>query len=357
MENILPLAIDGVELSKPIIISGPCSAETEEQVLETANQLARKGVKILRAGIWKPRTKPGGFEGVGVPGLAWLNKARQETGMKISTEVANRSHVEAALEYDLDLLWIGARTSANPFAMQEIADALRESGKDIPVLVKNPVNPDLELWIGALERLYNAGIKRLGVIHRGFSTYGEHIYRNHPQWRIPLELRIRYPQIPIICDPSHIGGKRELIASLSQQALDMGFDGLIIESHCNPDSAWSDKAQQVTPDVLAVILDNLVMRDSKQSTESLRQLRQSIDRLDNELLDVLSRRMAVCRDIGRYKKEHSMAVVQTSRFDDILNSRAEQGAELGMATDFVRTVLSAIHEESVRQQIEILESK
>ena len=258
MENIQPLAIDGVELSKPIIISGPCSAETEEQVLETATQLARKGVKIYRAGIWKPRTKPGGFEGVGVPGLAWLNKVRKETGMKISTEVANRSHVEAALEYDLDLLWIGARTSANPFAMQEIADVLRESGRDIPVLVKNPVNPDLELWIGALERLYNAGITRLGVIHRGFSTYGEHIYRNHPQWRIPLELRIRYPQIPIICDPSHIGGKRELIASLSQQALDMGFDGLIIESHCNPDCAWSDKNQQITPEVLSVILDNLV---------------------------------------------------------------------------------------------------
>lgn len=355
--DFAPLAIDGNQLDRPIVISGPCSAETEQQVLDTARRLARAGIKIYRAGIWKPRTKPGGFEGVGIPGLAWLNKVKEVTGMKVSTEVANRGHVEAALEYGVDLLWIGARTTANPFAMQEIADVLRESGKDIPVLVKNPVNPDLELWIGALERLYNAGITRLGVIHRGFSTYGLSTYRNHPQWRIPLELRIRYPKLPIICDPSHIGGKRELIASLSQQALDMGFDGLIIESHCNPDSAWSDKAQQVTPDVLAVILDNLVMRDSKQSTESLRQLRQSIDRLDNELLDVLSRRMAVCRDIGRYKKEHSMAVVQTSRFDDILNSRAEQGAELGMATDFVRTVLSAIHEESVRQQIEILESK
>lgn len=353
MENILPLAIDGVELSKPIIISGPCSAETEEQVLETANQLARKGVKILRAGIWKPRTKPGGFEGVGVPGLAWLNKARQETGMKISTEVANRSHVEAALEYDLDLLWIGARTSANPFAMQEIADALRESGKDIPVLVKNPVNPDLELWIGALERLYNAGIKRLGVIHRGFSTYGEHIYRNHPQWRIPLELRIRYPQIPIICDPSHIGGKRELIASLSQQALDMGFDGLIIESHCNPDCAWSDKNQQITPEVLSVILDNLVYRDAPAPAESLMQLRRQIDQLDNELIEVLAKRMNISREIGNYKRDHNMPVVQPNRYGDIMNTRILAAKSMGIGEEFMRTLLSAIHEESVRLQVEI----
>lgn len=353
MENIQPLAIDGVELSKPIIISGPCSAETEEQVLETANQLARKGVKILRAGIWKPRTKPGGFEGVGVPGLAWLNKARQETGMKISTEVANRSHVEAALEYDLDLLWIGARTSANPFAMQEIADALRESGKDIPVLVKNPVNPDLELWIGALERLYNAGIKRLGVIHRGFSTYGEHIYRNHPQWRIPLELRIRYPQIPIICDPSHIGGKRELIASLSQQALDMGFDGLIIESHCNPDCAWSDKNQQITPEVLSVILDNLVYRDAPAPAESLMQLRRQIDQLDNELIEVLAKRMNISREIGAYKRDHNMPVVQPNRYGDIINTRVLAAKSMGIGEEFMRSVLSAIHEESVRLQVEI----
>ena len=353
MENILPLAIDGVELSKPIIISGPCSAETEEQVLETANQLARKGVKILRAGIWKPRTTPGGFEGVGVPGLAWLNKARQETGMKISTEVANRSHVEAALEYDLDLLWIGARTSANPFAMQEIADALRESGKDIPVLVKNPVNPDLELWIGALERLYNAGIKRLGVIHRGFSTYGEHIYRNHPQWRIPLELRIRYPQIPIICDPSHIGGKRELIASLSQQALDMGFDGLIIESHCNPDCAWSDKNQQITPEVLSVILDNLVYRDAPAPAESLMQLRRQIDQLDNELIEVLAKRMNISREIGAYKRDHNMPVVQPNRYGDIMNTRILAAKSMGIGEEFMRSVLSAIHEESVRLQVEI----
>lgn len=306
MENIQPLAIDGNNLDRPIIISGPCSAETEEQVLETARGLARAGVKIYRAGIWKPRTKPGGFEGVGIPGLAWLNKVREETGMKVSTEVANRGHVEAALEYGVDLLWVGARTSANPFAMQEIADVLRESGCDIPVLVKNPVNPDIELWIGALERLYNAGMTRLGVIHRGFSTYGRQIYRNHPQWRIPLELRRRYPNLPIICDPSHIGGKRELIASLSQQALDMGFDGLIIESHCNPDCAWSDKGQQVTPEVLSVILDNLVFRDAPVPTENLVHLRRQIDQLDNDLLEVLAKRMNVSREIGLFKRDHNM---------------------------------------------------
>ncbi len=356
MENIQPLAIDGVELNKPIIISGPCSAETEEQVLETARRLARQGVKIYRAGIWKPRTKPGGFEGVGVPGLAWLNKVKEETGMKVATEVANRGHVEAALEYDVDLLWIGARTSANPFAMQEIADVLREAGKDIPVLVKNPVNPDLELWIGALERLYNAGIKRLGVIHRGFSTYGVHIYRNHPQWRIPLELRIRYPQLPIICDPSHIGGKRELIASLSQQALDMGFDGLIIESHCNPDCAWSDKNQQITPEVLGVILDNLVYRDAPAPAESLMQLRRQIDQLDNELLEVLAKRMNISREIGEYKKNHNMPIVQAGRYGDIMSTRIMAAKQMGMSEEFMRSVLSSIHEESVRIQVELSEN-
>ncbi len=351
MDNILPLAIDGQELTKPIIISGPCSAETEEQVLQTARELLRAGVKIYRAGIWKPRTKPGGFEGVGVPGLAWLHKVREETGLKVSTEVANRAHVEAALEYDLDMLWIGARTSANPFAMQEIADALREDGRDIPVLVKNPVNPDIELWIGALERLYNAGIKRLGVIHRGFSTYGQNLYRNHPQWRIPLELRTRYPQLPIICDRSHIGGKRELIASLSQQALDMGFDGLIIESHCNPDCAWSDKNQQITPEVLSVILDNLVYRDTPVPTESLAQLRRQIDQLDNELIDILAKRMNISREIGEYKKTHNMPVVQPGRYGDILNTRIRSAENAGINGDFMAKILSTIHEESVRLQV------
>lgn len=352
--ELLPLAIDGVELPRPLLLAGPCSAETEEQVLTTARSLARAGIKIFRAGIWKPRTKPGGFEGVGVPGLAWLTKAREQTGMKIATEVANRGHVEAALEYDVDLLWIGARTSANPFAMQEIADALKESGRDIPVLVKNPVNPDLELWIGALQRLYNAGIRRLGAIHRGFSTYNPGIYRNSPHWRIPLELRRRLPSLPIICDPSHICGKRELIASLSQQALDMGFDGLIIESHCDPDCAWSDKNQQLTPEVLNVIIDNLVFRDAPSvPAESLTHMRRRIDELDNQLIEILAKRMNVSREIGQYKLSHKMPVVQAGRYGDIMTNRALAAKALGMSEDFMRQILSTIHEESVRIQVEL----
>lgn len=356
MDNLRPIAAGDSEFAKPIIISGPCSAETPEQVLDTARRLARAGVKIFRAGIWKPRTKPGGFEGIGVPALEWMQKVKEDTGMFTAVEVANRSHVEAALEHGIDILWIGARTSGNPFAMQEIADAMTAS-PDTPVLVKNPMNPDLELWIGALERLYNAGVHRLGAIHRGFSVYGKHLYRNQPQWRIPLELRRRMPDLPIICDPSHMGGKRELVASLSQQALDMGFDGLIIESHCNPDCAWSDKDQQLTPEVLSVILDNLVYRDAPVPNENLVQLRRQIDQLDNELLEILDRRMNVSREIGRYKKEHSMPVVQAGRYGDIMNTRVRAAVNLGMSEDFMRTVLSAIHEESVRQQIELINNE
>ncbi|MCM1333225.1 MAG: bifunctional 3-deoxy-7-phosphoheptulonate synthase/chorismate mutase type II [Bacteroides sp.] len=357
MTELKPLFGEGVADIHPIIIAGPCSAETEEQVLAAAHELAKNGVKIFRAGIWKPRTKPGGFEGVGSQGLQWLKRVKEETGMMTSTEVATRQHVNDAIEAGVDILWIGARTSANPFAMQEIADAIKESGADIPVLVKNPVNPDLELWIGALQRLYNAGITRLGAIHRGFSSYGKHLYRNLPQWHIPIELRRRYPNLPLICDPSHIGGKRELVAPLSQQALDMGFDGLIIESHCDPDCAWSDKAQQVTPEVLNFILNTLVLRDSVVSTESLNLLRQQIDELDNELLEVLNKRMRVSREIGQYKKEHRMPVLQIGRHDEIMQSRAALAEEMGMSGDFMRTVLSAIHEESVRQQIEVLNDR
>ena len=279
MTDLQPLLKGELNGLHPIIIAGPCSAETEEQVMTTARDLAKNGIKIFRAGIWKPRTKPGGFEGIGVEGLQWLKRVKEETGMLTSTEVATRQHVEAALEAGVDILWIGARTSANPFAMQEIADALRDAAVDIPVLVKNPVNPDLELWIGALQRLYNAGIHRLGAIHRGFSSYGKHLYRNLPQWHIPIELRRRFPNLPLISDPSHIGGKRELVAPLSQQALDMGFDGLIIESHCEPDCAWSDKAQQVTSDVLNFILNTLVLRDSSVTTESLTLLRSKLTSL------------------------------------------------------------------------------
>lgn len=352
--EINPVLLENLDSNKPLIIAGPCSAETREQVLETARDLAANGIKVFRAGIWKPRTKPGGFEGIGAEGLEWLKEVKAETGMYTATEVATRQHVEAALAAGVDLLWIGARTSANPFAMQEIADALSEAKTDIPVLVKNPVNPDLELWIGAMERLYNAGIRRLGAIHRGFSAYGKHLYRNMPQWHIPIELRRRMPDLTIICDPSHIGGKRELVAPLSQQALDMGFDGLIIESHCDPDCAWSDKAQQVTPEVLNFILNTLVVRSEKQSTESLTLLRQQIDQIDNEILESLNKRMRVSREIGQYKKEHRMPVVQTGRYDDIMKSRVKLATEMGMSAEFMRIVLSAIHEESVRQQIEIL---
>ncbi len=354
MKDIKPLGLPGTEKPGPIIIAGPCSAESEEQVLATARELAGCGIKIFRAGIWKPRTRPGGFEGVGVPGLAWLNKVKEQTGMSTATEVATRAHVEAALEAGVDLLWIGARTSANPFAMQEIADALAELNPDVAVLVKNPVNPDLELWIGAMMRLYNAGVRRIGAIHRGFSTYGKHLYRNEPQWEIPFELARRVPGLTIICDPSHIGGKRELVAPLSQEALNMGFDGLIIESHCDPDSALSDKSQQITPEVLNFILSTLVIRGEVQTTENLVMLRRQIDTLDNELLNVLGRRMEVCREIGQYKKEHKMTIVQAERLDSIINSRCAAAVQLGMDAEFMRTILSAIHEESVRQQIEIL---
>lgn len=277
--------------------------------------------------------------------------------MLTATEVANKAHVEAALNAEVDILWIGARTSANPFAMQEIADAIQDSGKDVTVLVKNPVNPDLELWIGALQRIYNAGVRRLGAIHRGFSAYGKHLYRNLPEWRIPIELRRRYPNLPIICDPSHIGGKRELVGPLSQHALDMGFDGLIIESHCDPDCALSDKSQQVTPEVLNFILSSLVIRDESQSTENLALLRHEIDGLDNDLLEVLAKRMQVSRDIGKYKKEHRMPILQAARYDSIINTRVKLAMEMGMSGDFMRTILAAIHEESVRQQVEVFNDR
>ncbi len=318
-----PLRLPGVEAKRPIVIAGPCSAETEEQVVDTATQLAAKGIRIFRAGIWKPRTKPGGFEGVGAVGLPWLQRVQKELGMLVSTEVATPRHVEAALEAGVDILWIGARTVANPFAMQELADSLR--GADVPVLVKNPVNPDLELWIGGLERINGAGIKRLGVIHRGFSSYDKRIYRNLPMWHIPIELRRRIPHLPIFGDPSHIGGVRELVAPLSQQAMDLGFAGLIVESHCTPDSAWSDAKQQVTPDVLDFILDKLIIRDIKQTTESLETLRRQIDEIDNSVIELLAKRMRISREIGQYKREHNMTVVQTGRYTEILDKRGVQG--------------------------------
>ena len=315
LESIL---LPGIEDKRPMVIAGPCSAETEEQVMCTAKQLAEKGMKIFRAGIWKPRTKPGGFEGVGVDGLAWLKEVKKETGMYVSTEVATSKHVYECLKAGIDILWIGARTTANPFAMQEIADALK--GVDIPVFVKNPVNPDLELWIGA----------------------------------IPIELRRRIPNLPIICDPSHIGGKRELIAPLCQQAMDLGFNGLIIESHCNPDCAWSDASQQVTPDVLDYILNLLVIRKETQTTENLSELRKQIDECDNNLMQELAKRMRVAREIGTFKKEHDMTILQTGRYNEILDKRGSQGVLLGVDSEFIKKVFELIHEESVRQQMEII---
>ena len=320
--KIEPLALPGVDTQRPIVIAGPCSAETEEQVLETAQGLASRGVKIFRAGIWKPRTKPGGFEGIGAEGLAWLKKVKKETGMLVSTEVATKDHVFEALKAGIDILWIGARTTVNPFAVQEIADALK--GVDVPVLIKNPVNPDLELWIGAFERLYGAGIHRLGAIHRGFSSYDKKIYRNLPLWHIPIELRRRMPDLPIFCDPSHIGGKRELVAPLCQQAMDLSFDGLIVESHCNPDCAWSDASQQITPDVLDYVLN------------------------------LLAKRMRISKEIGVYKKEHNMPILQSPRYSEILEKRSCMGEQMDLSPDFVKEILKEIHEESVRQQMIIM---
>lgn len=348
----LDLHCDG---ERPFVIAGPCSAETEEQVMTTARQLASKGCHIFRAGVWKPRTKPGGFEGNGEEALPWLKRVKEETGMAITTEVATPEHVELALKYGIDILWIGARTTANPFAMQAIADSIR--GMDIPVFVKNPVNPDLELWIGAMERINQAGIKRIAAVHRGFSSYEKKIYRNQPMWQIPIELRRRIPDLPIICDPSHIGGSRELIAPLCQQAMDLGFDGLIVETHCDPDKAWSDAKQQVTPEVLDYILSLLIIRNKTVTTEGINELRKQIDELDNNLMDLLSKRMRVSREIGQYKKEHNMTVLQTSRYNEILDKRGAQGSLYGMDTKFIKEIFEAIHEESVRQQIEIINRK
>jgi chorismate mutase len=307
---------------------------------------------MFRAGIWKPLTKTGGFEGNGEEALPWMQRVKEETGMLTATEVATPEHVELAVKYGIDILWVGARTSANPFAMQSLADALK--GYDGPVLVKNPVNPDLELWIGAMERINQAGVKRLAAIHRGFSSYDKKIYRNLPMWQIPIELHRRIPELPIICDPSHIGGRRDLIAPLCQQALDLGFDGLIVESHCNPDEAWSDAKQQITPEILDYILGLLVVRDEHTTTEGLRQLRSQIDELDNNLMDLLSKRFRICREIGTFKKEHNMTVLQAGRYNEILEKRGAQASLCGMDPEFAAHVFELIHEESVRQQLKIV---
>lgn len=347
LQDIEPLQ----DFGHPLIIAGPCSAETQQQTLDTAKALSAIGVTVFRAGIWKPRTMPGSFEGVGDEGLQWLIQVKQETGMAIATEVATVDHVRAALDAGIDILWIGARTTANTFAMQDIADMLQGNDK-VTVLVKNSLTPDLDLWLGALQRLANAGVTRLGAVHRGFSSAGAHLYRNDPQWHIPFELRRCAPDLTILCDPSHIGGKREYVKSLSQQALDMGFDGLMIESHCDPDQALSDRAQQLAPNDLKAVLDSLIIRSGAPIEDELALLRQQIDDCDRELLAVLARRMGVSREIGSFKKAHNLRIVQPARYQSVINERIELASALGLPSEFVKRVMEAIHEESVRQQLD-----
>ena len=349
--NVAGTLIPGVDCKKPLIIAGPCSAETEEQVITVARQLSAMGIKVFRAGIWKPRTRPDAFEGIGTAGLAWLRRVREETGMKVATEVANVKHVYEALKNSVDVLWIGARTTANPFAVQEIADSLR--GVDVTVLVKNPVNPDVELWIGALERVSAAGITHIGAIHRGFSSYVKSVYRNDPHWQIPIELRRRIPGLPIINDPSHISGKREMIMELCQSAIDLDFDGLMVETHCSPEQAWSDSAQQVTPQHLEYIIKNMVLRkqdvDNKNAV-TLEELRMQIDKLDDEVLNVMEQRMNISEKIGLFKKENNVTILQTNRWNELLKKRINTGLSKGLSEGFVQKIYSAIHEESIQHQ-------
>ena len=342
---------------RPSVVAGPCSAETEEQVMETAKGLKELGINVFRAGIWKPRTHPGSFEGVGAPGLKWMQRAKKEYGLKIATEVASEKHVFECLKYGVDLVWLGARTTANPFLVQEIADALKDT--DIPVLVKNPVNPDIDLWIGALERLNRAGIKKLGVIHRGFSTVDKIKYRNDPQWQMAIELRSRYPELPFFVDPSHMAGCKDYIRELSQRSLDLGFEGLMIESHCNPSCALSDAKQQLTPAELSDLLYNQITvrdadSDAKEWKENIDQLRAKIDILDENLLYTLGARMKVSKQIGEYKKNSNVAILQTSRWDAVLAKVVEKGAEYGLPEGFVTDVFNAIHEVSVEIQNQVI---
>ncbi len=355
LDNITPLPFKSKTNSSPLIIAGPCSAESLEQTITTARQLSALGVPVFRAGLWKPRTMPGSFEGVGSRGIKWMKLVKEETGMLLATEVATREHVEMALNAGIDVLWIGARTCTNPFAVQEIADTLKGCN-GVTVLVKNPVNPDLDLWTGAMQRLVNVGVTMIGAVLRGFSYYGKHLYRNVPEWQIAIELHRRHPRLPILCDPSHMGGRRSLIAPLSQHALDMGLDGLFIESHCNPDEALSDKEQQISPQDLKAVINSLILRDKTGQSEILEMLRSEIDACDNELLNILSKRIDVCRHIGAFKKEHGVQIVQTNRYDAILRKCLNQADQLGLSTDFIQAVMSAIHQESVRQQIEIMNS-
>ena len=348
--------LDALNLNHPLVIAGPCSAETEDQVLKIANQLKGTDVTAFRAGIWKPRTKPGMFEGVGAIGLKWLQKVKNETGLLISTEVANSTHVKLALEHDIDILWIGARSTVSPFIVQEIADALE--GTEKVVLVKNPVNPDLSLWLGGIERLHSSNIKNLGLIHRGFSTYEKSKYRNIPEWQIPVEVMNRFPDLPMICDPSHISGNRNLIFDVSQTALDLNYDGLMIETHCDPDNAWSDANQQVTPNRLVEIMKDLKMRkvttDEEEYQNNLIDLRAMIDVIDHALLENLGKRMKISDNIGEIKRSNNVAVLQNKRWNEILGKMILEGEKLDLSEEFILKLFKAIHQESINRQEKVI---
>jgi chorismate mutase len=354
-----PTSIQEVWQKRPLIISGPCSAETEDQVLETAQRLQKTGkVDVLRAGIWKPRTRPGSFEGIGTKGLPWLQQARKVTGLLTAVEVATAKQVEDALHFDVDILWIGARTTVNPFSVQEVADALR--GVDKPVLIKNPINPDLELWIGAVERVAKAGIKEIGLIHRGFSSYGNSEYRNAPMWHLAIEMKRRNPELLMINDPSHICGRRDILQEVAQKAIDLDYDGLIIESHIDPDNAWSDAKQQITPERLAEMLGDITWRRedvaSAEYHAALEKLRAQIDHLDDELMQIISQRMKVAEKIGQYKKENNITVLQTARWNEILERATAKGNKLGLSSDFITRYFDAVHLESINHQTKVLNS-
>jgi chorismate mutase len=349
-----------MELKRPFIIAGPCSAESEEQILATAHALAATGkVDIMRAGVWKPRTKPGNFEGVGVTALPWLVKAREQTGLPIATEVANSQHAASAMEYDIDVLWIGARTAANPFSMQEVAEAIRNTEK--MVFVKNPVNGDVDLWCGAVERLAACGVKNLGLIHRGFSGYGAGELRNAPLWHLALEMRRRMPELPMICDPSHICGCRKYIPEISQQAADLNYYGLMVESHINPDKAWSDAKQQLTPADLDTLISGLKWRAGESAAESYQNallgFREQIDSLDHEILQLLSERMNIAEQIGRIKRDNDVRILQTSRWEDIIKHTLEQSNLLGLSEEFLHTILDAVHIESINRQNRVMNKR
>jgi chorismate mutase len=348
-----------IGLPRPWIISGPCSAETETQVMATAEALAHSGkIHLFRAGIWKPRTKPGGFEGVGAVGLEWLKQARQQYGLPFTVEVATAKQVEEALKFETDVLWIGARTTVNPFSVQELADALK--GVKVPVLIKNPLNPDIELWTGALERIAGAGVEKIGLIHRGFSNYGNSEYRNVPMWHLAIEMKLRHPQLPLVNDPSHICGRRDLLMEVMQRAVDLDFDGLMIESHPNPEQAWSDANQQVTPERLQEMLAAIRWRAEDIHSDSfhtaLDALRQQINQLDQEMVQLLGRRMQVAEEIGRYKKENNITILQTSRWQEIVERACAQGEQVGLSREFITRYLEAVHMESINRQKSVLDS-